>query len=137
MTDKAWEQTPAHLETALRSFVRGDPTGYKALWSHQDDVTIFGSFGGLERGWVQVGLRLDWASEQYSEGECTVEYVTTLGGTDVAYTVHLERTRARLGRSTEESVREQRVTHVFRREADRWRIVHLHVDPLMHKQAPE
>jgi len=37
--------------TAIREFIQGDPEPLKRLYSHGDDITIFGGFGGLARGW--------------------------------------------------------------------------------------
>ena len=34
------------LESAEEEFVRGRPAPFLALWSHSDDVTLCGGFGG-------------------------------------------------------------------------------------------
>jgi|SRR5229473_6645018 len=137
MADATWEKTMAQLEAAEQRFVRGDPAAFMQLWSQQADVTIFGSFGGLERGWEQIRARLEWASAQYAHGTFRWERLSESVGTELAYTVYLEYIRARVGSRTEEVIREQRVTLLFRREGEQWRIVHLHVDPLVQKRVPD
>ncbi len=54
-----FHQTLQQVKTANQHFLAGDPTPYKACWSHADDVTIFGGWGAHEKGWEQVGPRLD------------------------------------------------------------------------------
>ncbi len=39
------QHTLEQMEAALRQFVNGTPTAFKACWSHADDVTIFGGWG--------------------------------------------------------------------------------------------
>lgn len=46
----------------------GDTT--KAVWSHSDDATIFGGYGGfVEPGWNNVEYRLKAAAQKAAEGK--------------------------------------------------------------------
>ena len=38
-------------ETAQSLFINGDPTQWKQNASHRADATVFGAFGGHEKGW--------------------------------------------------------------------------------------
>ena len=40
-----WDGFTKQLLDALRRFVQGDAGPYKSLWSHGDDVSIFGGWG--------------------------------------------------------------------------------------------
>lgn len=42
------------VERAMRSFGNSDASAVSELWSTTEDVTIFGAFGGHERGWEAV-----------------------------------------------------------------------------------
>ena len=42
-----WDEFSDQRRRAIERFVNGDPDPYKLLWSHADDVTIFG--GSEER----------------------------------------------------------------------------------------
>lgn len=53
-----WDEFTGQLLEALRRFVQGDAGPYKSLWSHRDDVTIFGGWGAYEQGWAAVAPRL-------------------------------------------------------------------------------
>ena len=56
---------------------------------------------------------------------------------DLAYVVQVEHIRFRGPGQVRESARDYRVTMVFRREADGWRIVHRQADSQMTKEAPK
>lgn len=136
LADSEWTAFIAKLEAAEREFARGRPTAFKTLWSHADDVTICGAFGSVESGWDKVAARLDWASSKFSEGTRSREEISGTVGADFAYTVQTELIRFRVPGRTEQSTLELRVTMVFRREAEGWRIVHRHADSQMSTQPP-
>jgi ketosteroid isomerase-like protein len=121
---------------AEHEFAQGRPAAFKALWSHGDDVSICGAFGGIESGWNNVAARLDWASSQFSEGRRTREEVRSAVGADFAYLVQTEHIRFRVPGKSEQSTLDLRVTMVFRREAAGWRIVHRQADSQKKTQLP-
>lgn len=134
--DAEWDAFIAKLESAEHEFAQGRSAAFKALWSHRDDVTLYGAFGGLASGWQHVAARLDWASSKYADGTRTREVISGTVGTDFAYLVQTEAIRARLAGRAESSSQHLRVTMVFRREADGWRIAHRHADPLATTESP-
>lgn len=136
LADSEWVAFMAKVEAAEEEFARGRPAAFKALWSHADDVTLCGAFGRVERGWENVAARLDWASSKYSDGTRSRKEVSGTVGADFAYIVQTELIRSRLAGRTEQSSLDLRVTMVFRREADGWRIVHRHADSLTSSQPP-
>ena len=137
LADSEWLAFIAKLEAAEAEFAQGRPAAFKALWSHADDVTLCGGFGGrVECGWENVGARLDWASSKYSDGTRSTETISGMVGADIAYSVQKELIRFCVAGRTERSTLELRVTMVFRREADGWRIVHRHADSQISSQPP-
>ena len=54
------------LVAALAPFGQGDAAPFAALWSHGDDVTIYGGYGAYERGWAAVSARLAWAASRFA-----------------------------------------------------------------------
>ncbi len=130
---KSFAATRTKSITAIREFIQGDPEPLKRLYSHGDDITIFGGFGGLARGWAEVKPRLDWAAAQFADGTVEANDLSITVGDDLACTVTIERYDARLkdGSTFKESLR---VTQFFRREATRWRLVHRHADPLVERR---
>src|SRR4029434_5912156 len=124
LADSEWATFMAKLEAAEHEFAQGRPAAFKALWSHSDDASICGAFGGVESGWDKVASRLDWASSQFSDGTRSREEIKSAVGADFAYIIQTEQIRFRVPGRTEHSTLDLRVTMVFRREADGWRIVH-------------
>ena len=125
---KSFEAARAESIAANREFIQGNPEPLKRLYSHGDDITIFGGFGGLERGWAEVELRLDWAASQFAGGSVEEEALSVIVGADLACTVTIERYDARL-KDGSVFAQSLRVTQIFRRELAGWRLVHRHADP--------
>ncbi|MBA2703558.1 MAG: nuclear transport factor 2 family protein [Blastocatellia bacterium] len=126
-------------EKAQSRFINGDPTLWKQNASHRDDATIFGAFGGHEKGWNEVGARYDWASSQFKDSGASqkIEYLNTGTSGDLAFTVTIERQeQVRLGDQEKPAPRALRVTQIFRKEDGVWKLLHRHADPLVEKKAP-
>jgi ketosteroid isomerase-like protein len=132
---------PAMLEradAAQRELQNGHPEAFKALWSHADDITLSGGFGGtIEKGWEAISRRLDWVGTQFSNGTNTIDRVAAKAAGDLAYVVQVEHIRFRVPGSETETTRDYRVTMLFRREQGSWRIIHRQADSQMMKQAPK
>ena len=72
--DRAIEQSHA----ALAAILNGDPSGYKALFSDRDDVTLGNPFGPYAHGRKQVKETLERAAANYRDGAVTaVELAAT------------------------------------------------------------
>src|SRR5579885_2219072 len=108
MSDKAWEKAMALAQQANLEVLRGNPEPIKLLYSHRDDVTVLGGFGGFERGWNEVEPRLDWAASHFSGGRYRQEEVAAIMGVDLAMTVTIERYTVRID-GGEETAQELRV----------------------------
>ncbi|MBX9400611.1 nuclear transport factor 2 family protein [Lysobacter sp. BMK333-48F3] len=134
----------ADLQAMLRKyadaatlFYNGRAEAVKALWSHSDDVTLSGAAGGATaKGWSEVSSRLDWASSQFLDANGTkrIEQVQTAVSGELAYIVQYEHIRYRRPGYPEGAQRDYRVTTIFRREPEGWRVVHRHADTLMQRQ---
>src|SRR5688572_30596008 len=137
--DAALQAMLGKYAEAAELFYNGKPEAVKALWSHSDDVTLSGAAGGATaRGWSNVSSRLDWASSQFlgSNGSKAIEHIQTTISSDFAYIVQYEHIRYRPPgqREAEVAKRDYRVTTIFRRESEGWRVVHRHADTLMARQ---
>lgn len=134
--DQDWATFCEQLRSALDAFVVGDAAPYQRCWTANDDCTVFGAFGGVGRGAEEIRLRLGWAGSQYRAGRYTrFELVTDVRGSDLAVLAHLERVES-LDDQGATIVRERRLTHVARKEADGWKVVHQHSDPLVEVRPP-
>ena len=132
-----FEAMLSRYDAAQVEFHNGRPAAVQALWAHTDDVTLAGGAGGpIEKGWANVGKRLAWASAQYSKGQQVNERVHAVVRGDFAYAVQLEHISFYPPGGASPSKRDYRVTTVFRREPEGWRVVHRQADTLMVRQTP-
>lgn len=126
------------VDAAQLELQNGRPEAFKSLWSRADDITLSGGFGGtVEKGWDKIGPRLDWVATQYSKGTHTHERIVAQMSGELGYVVQVEHIRFHAPGKAQESTRDYRVTMVFRREADGWRVVHRQADSMMVKEAPK
>jgi ketosteroid isomerase-like protein len=136
--DEQFHAMLTKVDAAQFELQNGRPTEFKALWSQADDVTLSGGFGGtIEKGWEQVSRRLDWVGAQFSKGTNTIERITFNANGDLGYVVQIEHIRFHVPGQAKESTRDFRVTMLFRRESEGWRIIHRQADSQMTKQAPQ
>jgi ketosteroid isomerase-like protein len=109
------------------------------LWSKRDDATLANPLGPPVRGWDAVREAGERAASQVAAGEAafSVESISMYATPDLAYELAIERSRAKVGGADEAVPLSLRVTTIFRREDDGWRIVHRQADPITGKRPAE
>ena len=123
---------------SVEALIQGDAEPQKPMWSQRDDVTLANPLGPPVRGPAAVYNAMDSAASQIRDGEGpTVETISEWETPDMAYLVEIERTLVRLGTALEEIPVALRVTTIFFREDDGWKLVHRHADPLMETRSLE
>ena len=129
-----FDEALVRTEAAAQQFVRGDSTGIKECWAHADEVSILGGGGGHARGWEQVGQSLEGGAGLFRKGPFSahVEVDIIARGTsgNLSYTVAIEHGEALMRGHDEPRPVMLRVTQIYRREADTWKIIHRHADAL-------
>jgi hypothetical protein len=126
--DEQWQRFRTRFQIALDATHAEKPEMFKELWSHRADVSILGALGGFERGWSEVGPRLDWASTQVRATGLRLENILTVVGQGMAITADLERMmRVVDGQPVPRTLR---CTQVYRIEEGEWKIFHRHADEL-------
>jgi len=116
---------------SLEAFIQGDPEPQKRLWSRADDVTLANPLGPPAKGYERVCEAMDAAAAQVRDGDGpAIETISIVEAPDLAYELHIERVRMKLGDSDRMAPVALRVTTVFRREDDGWKLIHRHADPL-------
>ncbi len=126
-------QTIAHIQAISQQYLAGNPLPFQACWSHADDVTIFGAWGAYERGWAQVGPRLEWGATRYRGGHTDFELLALAVSGDLGYTTWIERGEVRVEGQDDLRPTALRVTQIYRREAGAWKIIHRHGDAIIEK----
>ena len=133
-----FEEAVAASHSATDRIMRGDPSGYKDLYSQREDITLGNPFGGFGRGWDAVVEQLDRAASYYTDGRATdFESISEVATPELAYTVEIERVVTKVAGRDDEAEFGVRVTSVYRREEEGWRLVHRHADPRIARQTAE
>jgi ketosteroid isomerase-like protein len=116
------------VHVALSTIRSGNPDPWIRTWAASDDVTLFGAWGPIEKGHQNLVDTFRWVASRFNGGgETEVEDVVAYSSGDLAYTVGFERGDVVVDGGTSESMT-IRVTHIYRRVDEEWRLVHRHAD---------
>jgi ketosteroid isomerase-like protein len=132
------DQLTEQYQLGLEEFRKRNLEPVKELFSHRDDVTLANPLGPPARGWDQVAATIERASSFIRDGEdvhceTVAKYVTA----ELAYTVWIERVKAKVGGREDITQTALRVTMIFRPEEGVWKVVHRHADPITRAQPAE
>jgi ketosteroid isomerase-like protein len=123
---------------SLEAFIKGDPEPQKSMWSRSDDVTLANPLGPPAKGADEVLKATDLAAAALREGEdLTYEVISSYETADLAYELAFQGARMKLGGSPDMVPVMLRVTSIFRREGDGWKVVHRHADPITQGRPPQ
>ena len=135
---KQFSEFLAKLDAAQLELQNGKPEAFKAIWSRAHDVTLSGGFGGtVEKGWAAVSKRLDWVGANFAKGKNSIDRVVINQNGNLGYVVQLEHIEFVAPETGKNATRDYRVTMIFRRETNGWRLVHRQADSQFVKQAPQ
>jgi ketosteroid isomerase-like protein len=130
MTDEELNAFIERAEEAADSWVRGDLDRYLDLVHHALGFTLLAPDGGpASRHEDRAGELSGWTSS-FAGGEATLEHVATHAWGDTVVLSMIERQHGRVGDLPDQDL-SVRVTHVYRRDASDWKLVHRHADPLV------
>src|SRR5215212_6625431 len=93
-------------------------------------ATFFGPQGGYEQGPNHVHSVYERDAARFISGDSSFEILQMAASDGIAYWVGLQRATACLEGSAEPIPFDLRVTEVFRREGEEWKLVHRHADTL-------
>ena len=131
MPAKTLKSAIEESHAALDAILKGDESGYRNLYSEQEDVTLGNPFGPFARGRKNVEATLAGAASHYRDGGMTgADPVATYESDGLAVVVENERGKAKVGGAQDLAPVAVRVTSVFRLEGDVWKLVHRHADPI-------
>ena len=128
--EEAIRQIVADFYAAVNELQRGDPTLLLALWSRGADVTQLSPRGGPQRGWAEIEAYYRRAAEIAGKSSRQV----TAAGHDLLIRVHGDlaytcmREEVTVIQEGGISQLTPRATHIYRREAGTWKLIHRHTD---------
>jgi ketosteroid isomerase-like protein len=124
-------------EEAAQAFVSGEPAPLGRIVARVLPATFFGPQGGYEQGPDHVRSVYERDAARFISGDTSFEILQIAASNGIAYWVGFQRATARLEGSAEPTPFDLRVTEVFRREGEEWKLVHRHADALASEtQAP-
>jgi ketosteroid isomerase-like protein len=117
---------------ALEPYMKGDAEPVLDLISRAEDVTLANPLGPPTRGPENVRIAASHGAAMLRDGSVRgFDEVVRYSTPDLGYVVQLERTQARFeDTGTTMNPIALRVTMIFRREGETWRVVHRHADPI-------
>lgn len=116
---------------ASTAFVNGEAGPLAALSTQVSPATIFGPRGDCVVGAEQVNAANQRDTKNFAKGSENDFEILHLAARDgLAFWAGVQRSVARLQGRAEPVPMALRVTEVFRREGDEWKLVHRHADPL-------
>ena len=131
MSQRDFDDAVEAYRQALRPYLKGDPGPVTEFFSRRDDVTLANPLGPPRRGPTEVDKAIAEGAANLTHGSVRrVEEVSRYSTPDLGYVVQLERTQAQLRGSEDMTPFALRVTMIFRREGDAWKVAHRHADPI-------
>jgi ketosteroid isomerase-like protein len=128
--DQAVAELQQRSVTANAALLRGDVKTYRALVTLTDDFTLMSPFGGAPTHGRDMSEDR-WAAMErfFRNGTLTQEVVASYGTAEMVVLVVIERAHGEVG-SLPAQDWPLRVTLVYRRDQNEWRLAHRHADPL-------
>ena len=126
-----FEQFMKRREDVARAYVRGDAEPLGRIVTRVSPATFFGPQGGSHQGPNHVYATYERGAAQFEpDGDSSFEILQMAASDGIAYWVGFQRVTARLRGSTAAIPLNLRVTELFHRESDEWKLVHRHADAL-------
>lgn len=114
-------------KTAIAALSSGNPEPYINLLAESEDVTLFGAWVPIEKGYRQLAETARWVGGRAKGGGLVPEDIVAFASGDLGYTVGFERGEVAVADGPARPMT-MRVTHIYRRVDGAWRLVHRHAD---------
>jgi ketosteroid isomerase-like protein len=127
-----FEQFMRQREAAALAYVNGDPEVLGRLTANNDPATFFSPRGDVVQGTKTVAARYASDAAAFAAGNENSLEILHMGASDaIAYWVGIQRSDVHLQGKADAVPFRLRVTEIFRREGDEWKLLHRHADPLV------
>jgi ketosteroid isomerase-like protein len=127
-----FEQFMRQRGEAARAYVGGDAAPLDQIVAHQGDASFFGPRGGSVHGADAVSARYSRDVAAFAPGgESRFEILHMAASDGLAYWVGFQRATTHMQGHVEMVPFDLRVTEIFRREGDGWKLIHRHADTLV------
>lgn len=130
MPSDDFDAAVAASRAAVQAMGRGDPGPSLALWTRRGDAVLANPLKPAVVGWTDIEAETRRVAATFAEvaEPMTFEEVARAVTPDLGYVLGFERGRVRRPGTDEVVSLSLRVTTVFRREAEGWKLVLRHAD---------
>ena len=130
-----FEQFMQQRQQASRAYMNSDASLFRKIIARQSPITFFRPQGGAYEGAEAVSSfeLLPAALEHSSDDQFEILHMAA--SDRLAYWVGFQRSTTHLRGRAEAVLFDLRVTELFRREGDTWKLIHRHADPLISEPA--
>lgn len=127
-----FEQFMKQRAKVARAYVSGEAAPLSEIVARHSPATFFGPQGGYRQGAEAVWSQYKGDATIFEScDESQLEILHMAASDGLAYWVGFQRAIAHLRDKPEAVPFNLRVTELFRREGDTWKLIHRHVDPLI------
>lgn len=111
---------------ALKHMADGRQGTMSAIWAHTDTATTMHPIGGREVGWDAIAASFDQVAQAASGGDVRLDDQLVRISGDFAYEIGVE--KGNMTVAGQSVTINQRVTNIYQRQPDGWKLVHHHAD---------
>ena len=111
---------------ALSRMANGERGTMTAFWTHGPSGTTMHPIGGRQEGWDDISASFDGVASAAEGGHVRLDEQLVIVAGDVAWEVGVERGHITMGGERVDI--DGRVTNVYRRDGDGWKLAHHHAD---------
>lgn len=130
-TQQDFEAFMRQRQDAAMAYVSGDAVPLARMVALESPATFMCPGGGAVHGTEEVWKRYEHDSHLFDEGGTSeFEILEMAAGDSVAYWTGYQKARVHMHAKPDAMALRLRVTEVFRREGDVWKLVHRHADTL-------
>lgn len=122
-------------EDVASAYVRGDAEPLRRIVTHVSPTTFYAPNGGYVEGAFEVTSRYTRDAASFGQGaKSHLEILHMEANNGFAYWVGFQHATAYFQGKNEPVQMKLRITEIFRREGDEWKMLHRHADTLVDVQ---
>jgi ketosteroid isomerase-like protein len=126
-----FERFMQHRDSVARAYAQGDAKPLARIVTPANPATFFGPQGGVTEGADAVASRyLNDAKAFEANSDSHLDVLHMSAGSGLAYWVGIQRAKVQMRDKPEPTQFDLRVTELFRRDGDDWKLIHRHADAL-------